>query len=152
MNLSDCACVVHVCAWANACECSRWCIVCAWGGIEAQKKNFKCVKHIPIDKNKSSMFNQKEIQAKGLAWVQFNTRMSLGHSVKHLACNRVQYQWTMHEHKWKSLNTRLECHIGPTQIQAQQMGLSLIKILKKFHKNKNPNPIFWKSPIFKTLS
>ena len=121
-----------------------------WG---TKKKKFKCVKHIPIDKNKSSMFNQKEIQAKGLAWVKFNTRMSLGgHSVKHLACNRVQYQWTMHEHKWKSLNTRLECHIGPTQIQAQQMGLSLIKILKKFHKNKNPNPIFRKFPIFKTLS
>ena len=54
----------------------------------------------------------------------------------------------MHEHGEICLNTCLNCHKVPTQIQTQQMGLSPIKILEgNFHKFKNPNP-FSKNPQF----
>ena len=43
--------------------------------------------------------------------------------------------WKMHEHDEICLNTCLICHMGPTQIQTHQMGLSPIKILKKFAQN-----------------
>ena len=71
----------------------RGCLVCTWQDIEAKKKKKKtmCVKHIPIDQNMSSMFNQKETKELELIRVQFNTRMSLGHSSKHLACNKAQH-------------------------------------------------------------
>ena len=58
----------------------------------------------------------------------------------------------MHEHKWKCLNTCLECHMGPTQIYKDQMRLNLIKILKKNSQNHEPQPIFEKSPILENLT
>ena len=58
----------------------------------------------------------------------------------------------MHEHKWKCLNTCLECHTVPTQIHKDQMGLSPMKILKKISRNHEPQPIFEKSPSLETLT
>ena len=83
--------LMQVSAAKGAWGVPRGCLVCTWQGIKAQKKSM-CVKHTPIDQNMSSMFNQKETQELELIRVQFNTRMSLGHSVKHLACNRAQHQ------------------------------------------------------------
>ena len=58
----------------------------------------------------------------------------------------------MHEHDEICLNTCLECLMGPTQIQTQQMGLSPIKDLKKISQNHEPQPIFEKPPILETLT
>ena len=132
-----CMCVQHV--------TQELCLVCAW---HWGTKKLKCVKHTPIYQNMSSMFNQKETLVLELIWVQFNTRMSLGHSVKHLTCNSEQHLWIMHEQDEICVNTWLECLMGPTQIRTQQMGLNPIKILKKnFTKIRTPTQ-FSKIPNF----
>ena len=77
-------------------------------------------------------FNQGYAQGMELSWVQFNTRMSYEHSVKHIACNSEQHKWTMHKHDEICLNTCLDCHKGPTQMHKDQMGLSPIKNFEKF--------------------
>ena len=76
------ACVCICCACANACGVPSD----AWHGNVREKMGTMC-KHTPIDQNKYSMFNQKETQVLELIRIQYNTKMSLGHSVKHLACN-----------------------------------------------------------------
>ena len=98
------------------------------------------------------MFNQGYTQTLELILVQFNTKMSLAHFDKHLACNNALHEWTMHEQIEKCLNISVKCHKGPTQIHTDQMGLSPIKTLKKFClENMNPT-IVQKIPNFKNLS
>ena len=58
----------------------------------------------------------------------------------------------MHEHDEIYLNTCLECHTGPTQIHTNQMGLNLIKDLKIFSQNHEPQHIFEKTQILETLT
>ena len=87
-----------------------------------------------------------------LIWVQFNTKKSLEHFDKHLACNTALHERTMHEHIEKCLNTWSKCHKGPTQIHTNEMGHSLIKILKIFWLKSRTQPFFKKSPTFENLS
>ena len=102
----------------------------------------KHVKHVQSRINPSTGTHLSPIQQK----------MSLEHFVKYIACNSELHQWKMHEHKWKYLNTCLECHMGPTQIHTDQMGLSPIKILEKISQRHEHQPIFEKSPILETLT
>ena len=114
-----------------------------------------CVQHVMHgDKNQNmiNMINQDKNQALELSWVQFNTRMSLGHSVKHLACNSEFQLWTVHEHGEICLNTSLECLKGPTQIHKHQMGLSPIKDFEKFSQKLRTSTHFRKIPNFWTLN
>ena len=127
-----CVCLGNACAGACVCimmhevclEGPSVCLVCAtWE---------KCVKHIINDQNKLNKVKQVYTQKLEFTWIQFNTKMSLGHSVKHLTCNKVHKWWKMHEHSEKCLNTCSNYHMGPTQKQSQQ----------NFTKTKNLNPIF----------
>ena len=69
-----------------------------------------------------------------------------------MTCNNAKNLWKMHEHMKKCLNTCLNYHKGPTQMDKHQMGLNPIKELKFFSQNLESQPNFRKSPIFKTLS
>ena len=128
-------------------------LVCVVHGMALRHKMEKVWKTHKHWLNMINMISQDKVQALELTWVQFNTKMSLGHFVKHLTCNEVHIWWKMHEHNEVCLNTCSNCHMGPTQIHKHQMGLSPIKkFWKFFHKYEEPQPTFWKSPLFKTLS
>ena len=125
---------MHVCASSmHVCASSMHgvCLGDAWHGIVSTNWA-KCVKHTPNDQNMVTKFNQWYSQKLELIWVQNNTKMSLKHFDKYLACNIALHEWAMHEHIEKYLNTSLKCHKGPTRIHTDQMGHSPIKILKTF--------------------
>ena len=143
-----CVCVEHVlmhmCAASDAWGVPRkpYCVprVCAtWA---------KCVKHKYKDQNMVSMISQEKILLLELTWVQFSTRMSVGHFDKHLSCNRVHRWWKMHEHNEICLNTCSNCHKGSTQIHKQQMGLSPIKNLERVSQKLRTPTHFRKIPNF----
>ena len=154
MNLNDfacvcacCACVVHVCAVWDA-----WGVPSdAWHSNGWDKMGTMCI-HTNTEQNMINMINQDKNQALKLIWVQFNTRMSLRHFFKHLACNSEFQLWTMHEHGIICLNTSLECLKGPTQIHKHQMGFNPIKDFEEFSQKLRTPTQFLKIPNFWTLT
>ena len=102
-----------------------------------------CVKDTSNDQNMTSMFNQKETQVLELIRIQYNTKMSLGHSVKHLMCNRVHNLWKMHEHSEKLPQYMLKLpHGANTDTQTSNGTQPNQRFWKIFTETKNPNPIF----------
>ena len=127
------------------------CLGGAWHGMAWHKMGTVCKTHTLWPKHGKHV-QSRVTPSTGTHLSPIHHKMSLERFVKHLACSRAQHKWTMHEHKWKSLNTLLECHTGPTQIHKDQIGLSPIKILEIFSQNHEPLPIFEKSLILETLT
>ena len=137
LSMCWCMCVQHVMhgdaawdAWGVLSVCMAW----HWGTNWTY-----CVNTTNTDQNMISMISQDKIQALELTWVQFNTKMSLGHFVKHLTCNKV-YKW------WKMYEYNENCHKGPTQRHKQQIGLSPNKDFEKFSQKLRTLTYFWKIP------
>ena len=145
MNFNNCACVRMW--WCMCVQHVMHGMAWHWG-----TKRKKCEKHTNTDQNMINMISQDKIQALELTWVQFNTKMSLGHFVKHLTSNKVPKWCKLHEHNEIFLNTCSNCHKGPTQEQSQQMGLSPIKDFEIFLQKLRTPTHFRKIPNFWTLT
>ena len=124
-----CASSVLMCAWGDA-----WCVpnVClggAWHGIVRHKLGKVCKTHTQWSKHGNQV--QSRVFPKIGTYLSPNQYKN-EHFDKHLACNTVLHEWTMHEHIKKCLNTSLKCHKGPTQIHTSEMGHNPVKILENF--------------------
>ena len=119
-----------------ACGVHTWCMCKAWLSTFGSK----CVKHTPNDQNMINKFDQGNPQSLVLIGAQNNTKMSFGHFIKHSMCTYKTNMRAMHKHEWILPKYMLNFHNLPTQTHKKkkkkkiQMGQSLIKKLKNFHK------------------
>ena len=148
-ELSNCACVCLCWACADASVCSMWCMgmqqkmheVCL-EGLSVCNKSKVCETHNLISKQVITNSNQWKIQKLEFTGIQFSTKMSLRHSIKHLVCNREHQLWAMHEHdeivpKYKNKQPQRP----NTRTNQKKRNSTQSNLERNLHRNENPNPI-----------
>ena len=115
-----------------------WCYVMHVQGITKHIWVKVCKTHTQYQ-NMINKSNHGNPQSLVLIGAQNNTKMSFGHFIKHSMCTYKTNMRAMHKHEWILPKYMLNFHNLPTQTHKKkkkknQMGQSLIKKLKNFHK------------------